>query len=41
MYDIDIYEDKNGKSEIQDYLKELRKSKRYLEDYKKRSMENE
>lgn len=27
MYDIEIYEDKNGKSEIQEYLKKLRISK--------------
>lgn len=27
MYDIIIYEDKNGKSEIKEYIKELRKHK--------------
>ena len=34
MYDIEIYETKNGKNEIQ-------KAKRYLEDYKMRSDSNE
>lgn len=48
MYDIEFYEDINGKSEIYEYIKELKgknnkenkqKAKRLLEDYKKRSGE--
>lgn len=34
MFDIEFYEDKNGKSKIE-------KAKRLLEDYKKRSDEDE
>lgn len=50
MFDIEIYEDKNGKSEIKEYIidlqtqktpiKEIEKAKRLLEDYKKRSDNN-
>ena len=43
MYDIEIYEDKNGRSEVGEYIKGLQKkiekAKRLLKDYKNRSEE--
>ena len=43
MYDIEIYEDKNGRSEAGEYIKGLQKkiekAKRLLNDYKNRSEE--
>lgn len=34
MYDIEIYEDKNGKSEIKEYIKKLSDKKSLNKDYK-------
>ena len=36
MYEIIFYEDKNGVSEVNNYIQQLG-AKRHLEDYKKRS----